>query len=127
MQAVPLIAQQAADLTVFQRTANYIVPARNGPVDPAVQRARKDDYAGIWGGPVLQLRLRAVLPGKGRAGTTDEEIERELMDRWNRGGFGIWLGSYGDIFFSDEANAKIRKFLNEWIREKVHDRRRPPC
>ena len=43
------------------------------------------------------------------------------MDRWNQGGFGIWLGSYLDIFFSDEANAKVRKFLNERIREKVHD------
>ena len=122
VQAVPLIAQQAADLTVFQRTANYIVPARNGPVDPAVQRARKDDYAGIWG------RVRSSSFGfelyfleKGALESTDEEIERELMDRWDRGGFGIWLGSYGDIFFSDEANAKIRKFLNERIREKVHD------
>ena len=122
VQAVPLIAQQAADLTVFQRTANYIVPARNGPVDPAVKRARKDDYAGIWG------RVRSSSFGfelyfleKGALESSDEEIERELMDRWNRGGFGIWLGSYGDIFFSDEANAKIRKFLNERIREKVHD------
>ena len=122
VQAVPLIAQQAADLTVFQRTANYIVPARNGPVDPALQRARKDDYAGIWG------RVRSSSFGfelyfleKGALESTDEEIERELMDRWNRGGFGIWLGSYGDIFFSDEANAKIRKFLNERIRDKVHD------
>ena len=43
------------------------------------------------------------------------------MDRWNRGGFGIWLGSYVDIFFSDEANAKVREFLHERIREKVHD------
>jgi cation diffusion facilitator CzcD-associated flavoprotein CzcO len=122
VQAIPLIAQQAADLTVFQRTANYIVPARNGPVDPEVTRARKGDYAGIWD------RVRASSFGfelnfleKGALESSDEEIERELMERWNAGGFGIWLGSYGDIFFSDEANAKVRRFLDERIREKVDD------
>jgi cation diffusion facilitator CzcD-associated flavoprotein CzcO len=34
VQAIPEIAQQAKQLTVFQRTANYCVPARNGKVDP---------------------------------------------------------------------------------------------
>ena len=46
-QAIPEIAQQAKHLTVFQRTANYCVPARNGKVDPEVIKARKADYDGI--------------------------------------------------------------------------------
>ena len=37
VQAIPMIAQQARHLTVFQRTANYCVPARNGKVDPEVE------------------------------------------------------------------------------------------
>src|SRR3712207_6824786 len=37
VQAIPEIAQQAKRLTVFQRTANYCVPARNGKVDPEVR------------------------------------------------------------------------------------------
>ena len=122
VQAIPLIARQAADLTVFQRTPNYILPARNGPVDPEVKRTRQGDYTGIF------ARVRSsnfgfelYLLDKGALESSDEEIERELMQRWNQGGFGIWLGSYLDIFFSDEANAKVRKFLNERIREKVHD------
>ena len=47
VQAIPEIAQQAKQLTVFQRTANYCVPARNGKVDPEVTKARKADYDGI--------------------------------------------------------------------------------
>ena len=47
VQAIPEIAQQAKHLTVFQRTANYCVPARNGKVDPEVTAARKADYEGI--------------------------------------------------------------------------------
>jgi cyclohexanone monooxygenase len=41
VQAIPEIAQQAKHLTVFQRTANYCVPARNGKVDPALVKARR--------------------------------------------------------------------------------------
>src|SRR5262249_56710465 len=47
VQAIPEIAQQAKQLTVFQRTANYCVPARNGKVDPEMVKARKADYDGI--------------------------------------------------------------------------------
>jgi len=47
VQAIPEIAQQAKQLTVFQRTANYCVLARNGKVDPEVAKARKADYDGV--------------------------------------------------------------------------------
>ena len=47
VQAIPEIAQQAKHLTVFQRTPNFCVPARNGRVDPEVVKARKANYDGI--------------------------------------------------------------------------------
>ena len=122
VQAVPLIAAEASDLTVFQRTANYIIPARNGPVPEDVKQARKGDYAGI------RERIQQSYFGfelnlleKGALDSTDEEIYEELMPRWEAGGFGIWLGSYVDMFFVDEANAKVRNFLHDRIREKVDD------
>ena len=40
MQSIPVIAEQAGHLTVFQRTPNYTVPARNAPLDPDERRAR---------------------------------------------------------------------------------------
>ncbi|MDT0348074.1 flavin-containing monooxygenase [Pseudonocardia charpentierae] len=122
VQAVPLIAQEASDLTVFQRTANYIIPANNGPVPDEVREARKQDYAGI------RERIRNSVFGfeltlleKGALESTDEEIDAVLQPRWDEGGFGIWLGSYVDMFYVDEANAKVRRFLHDKIREKVHD------
>jgi cyclohexanone monooxygenase len=122
VQAIPLIAREASDLTVFQRTANYIVPANNGPVPPETVAARKADYDNIW------QRVRESNFGfelyfleKGALDASDEELERELMARWEEGGFGIWLGAYADIFFVDEANAKVRAFLHDRIREKVDD------
>jgi cation diffusion facilitator CzcD-associated flavoprotein CzcO len=122
VQATPLIAKQAAELTLFQRTANYVLPARNGPVDPEVKAARKRDFAGI------QERLRKSYFGfelfpleKGVLESTDEEIEQELMSRWEKGGFALWLGGYIDVFFHMEANEKVKKFMHDRIREKVDD------
>jgi len=122
VQAIPLIAQQARELTVFQRTANYILPANNGPVAPDLVASRKAAYAGIW------QRLRESNFGfelyfleQGALEVSDEERERELMARWEQGGFGIWLGAYADVFFVDEANAKVREFLHDRIRDKVDD------
>jgi hypothetical protein len=96
--AIPLIARDASHLTVFQRTANYIVPANNGPVPPEVVTARKADYDNIC------KRVRESNFGfelyfleKGALEADDDEIERELMARWEQGGFGIWLGAYADI------------------------------
>jgi cation diffusion facilitator CzcD-associated flavoprotein CzcO len=51
IQAVPVIAEQAAHLTVFQRTANYSVPARNAPFDPEHQARIKADY------PTIRARM----------------------------------------------------------------------
>jgi cation diffusion facilitator CzcD-associated flavoprotein CzcO len=122
VQAVPLIAQEAADLTVFQRTANYVIPANNGPVPEPVREQRKQDYAGIR--ERIQnsaFGFELTLLEKGAAESTDEEIDAVLQPRWDAGGFGIWLGSYVDMFFLDEANAKVRRFLHEKIRAKVDD------
>ena len=46
---------------------------------------------------------------------------RTIRTRWDAGGFGIWLGSYVDMFYLEEANAKVRRFLHDKIREKVDD------
>ena len=52
IQSIPVIAGQAAELTVFQRTATYTVPAHNRPLDAEEQAAVKADYA--------ELRQRAA-------------------------------------------------------------------
>ena len=94
---------------MFQRTANYVIPANNGPVPDDVRQARKADYAGIR--ERIQnstFGFELTMLEKGALESTDEEVDAVLQPRWDEGGFGIWLGSYVDIFFVDEANAKVR-------------------
>ena len=47
IQAIPILAEQADHLTIFQRTANYSVPAQNEPLDLETQAEIKADYAGF--------------------------------------------------------------------------------
>ena len=122
MQAIPEIAQQAKHLTVFQRTPNFCVPARNGRVDPEVTRARKADYDGIrqrikdsFFGFELNFIPKAVLE------TTPEEREQEFDKMWDAGGFAFWLANYQDMFFSKEANDVIAEYLKRKIRSIVND------
>ena len=122
VQAIPEIAQQAKQLTVFQRTANYCVPARNGKVDPELVKARKADYANIV------KRIRESFFGqehyfipKSALEVSQEERERELDKRWDAGGFAFWLANYQDMFFSKEANDVIADYLKRKIRATVKD------
>ncbi len=122
VQAIPVIAQQAKQLTVFQRTANYCVPARNGKVDPEVVKARKADYDGVV------KRVRESFFGqehyfipKSVLETTPEEREREFDKRWDAGGFAFWLANYQDMFFNQEANDVIADYLKRKIRSTVKD------
>ncbi len=122
VQAIPEIAQQAKHLTVFQRTANYCVPARNGKVDPELVKARKADYDGII------KRTRESFFGqehyfipKSALEATPEEREREFDKRWDAGGFAFWLANYQDMFFSSEANELCADYIRRKIRKTVKD------
>jgi cyclohexanone monooxygenase len=122
VQAIPEIAQQAKHLTVFQRTANYCVPARNGKVDPEVIAARKADYDGIV------KRIRESFFGqehyfipKSVLEASPEEREREFDKMWDAGGFAFWLANYQDMFFDQQANDICAEYLKGKIRRTVKD------
>ena len=124
VQAIPEIAQQAKQLTVFQRTANYCVPARNGKVDPEVTKARKADYENII------KRTRESFFGqehyfimKSAMEATKEEREAEFDKKWDAGGFAFWLANYQDMFFVEEANELCADYIRRKIRKTVIDQK----
>jgi cyclohexanone monooxygenase len=122
VQAIPLIAEQAADLTVFQRTANYTIPARHHPLDPAFieqNKARAPELRKTLEESYFGFDYEFV--GKDLLASSPEEIRAELEKRWEYGGFWIWLGAYVDPFFFPEANQVMADFMHEKIRERVQD------
>lgn len=122
VQAIPEIAQQARHLTVFQRTPNYCVPARNGKVDPEVMKARKARYEevvknirGSFFGFELSFIPKSVFEA------SPEEREAEFDRMWYDGGFAFWLANYQDMFFDPKANELIADYLKRKIRATVRD------
>jgi cation diffusion facilitator CzcD-associated flavoprotein CzcO len=123
VQVIPQIAQQASELTVFQRTATYVVPAHNGPLAPAFEARIKADYAGFRernsrmnGGFGSELPPNPV--SALAAGT--EEREAAFEQRWRIGGFGF-LGAFNDLLIDLRANALAAEFVRGKIRSAVHD------
>jgi cyclohexanone monooxygenase len=123
IQAIPIIAEQAAELTVFQRTPNYSTPARNAPLDPGEQAAIKADYANFRArnrqrpaglGSRIPANTASVLEA------TPEDRAQEFAWRWEQGGFGF-LGAYGDLAIKKEANDIAAEFLRAKIHELVND------
>ena len=123
VQATPVIASQAAELVVFQRTAQYSIPARNRPVDPAVVAAIKADYAGFrarnrmeWSAQLSHVPRRDV----SALAVDPEERERVYEERWQLGGF-PFLGSFNDLLRRRAANDTAAEFVRRKIRATVED------
>ena len=121
IQSIPLIARQAAALTVFQRTAAYTVPAWNAKISPEAERAAKADY------PALRARARARPTGfyflynmQSALEATAAEREQQYEESWARGGL-PFLGAYGDLLFEKAANDTIAEFARRKIRAIVRD------
>jgi cyclohexanone monooxygenase len=121
VQSIPIIAQQAAALTVFQRTATYSVPAWNEKLTPEYRKAIKADY------PALRAKARARPTGfyfpfnmQPALDVPPEERERQYEEAWKRGGL-PFLGAYGDLLFEKAANDTIADFARRKIRSIVKD------
>ncbi len=122
IQSIPEIARQAAQVWVFQRTANYSVPAHNGPRDPMVasdwkanravnRRRQRESVVGfIAHDPHEQSALEAA----------PEDRRAAFEDRWRRGGFSL-AGAFNDLTINLEANATAAAFVADKIRSIVKD------
>jgi cyclohexanone monooxygenase len=121
VQSIPLIAEQAEHLLVFQRTPNYVVPARNRPLEPEVQQKIKVSY------PALRARAKQGRTGclypirKERAfEVSANERAREYQARWDRGGLGF-LGAFADLLVDRAANHTVAEFIRGKIGATVGD------
>jgi cyclohexanone monooxygenase len=124
IQSIPLIAQQAKHLYVYQRTPNFSVPARNAPLTEEFQTHVRASY------DTIRQKARASTNGLGSfdlnvggsALSASVGERREAYQRaWTKGG-AAFLGTYGDILVSAEANATAAEFIRERILETVTDR-----
>jgi cyclohexanone monooxygenase len=121
IQSIPLIAEQAAHLTVFQRTPSYSIPAHNAPLDPGLVHEVKGDYAGFRKRNAAQPFGANFPPNIVLASQTEcAERDRVYQQRWEIGGLGF-ITAFADLLFDHEANQTAAEFVREKIRAIVGD------
>ncbi|MBM44893.1 MAG: cyclohexanone monooxygenase [Acidimicrobiaceae bacterium] len=123
VQAIPVIAAQAAHLSVFQRTPNYSVPARNEPLDPRVQTATKQNYEALR--QAAQEERSGILsvfpPNEDSAKDADPlEFKNRMDERWEEGGFGFYR-AYADIGIDPTSNERVAEYVRSQIVDLVDD------
>ncbi|MEI7593486.1 MAG: NAD(P)/FAD-dependent oxidoreductase [Actinomycetes bacterium] len=123
IQAIPIIAEQAGELTVFQRTAAWVVPAGQAATDPEVLAATRADYAGFrQRNSEMMVAFGSKNPSNDASAldADDDERQHQFEMRWNHGGL-PFLGAFNDLMFDPNANAFAAEFVRSKIRETVHD------
>jgi cyclohexanone monooxygenase len=123
VQMVPVIAEQAAQLTVFQRTANFSVPAHNVPFTATALAAAKARY------PDRRAMGREAITGqflnantKTAAEMTEEEQRAELEYRWRGAGGGFrMLRTFADQMSNMDTNRMVADYARNRIRGVVKD------
>ncbi len=121
IQSIPLIAEQALQLTVFQRTPNYSVPAHNGPIPAEKVAAVKANYSAFRAANRDTAFHADFRYGEANAvDQTPEALQAEYEDRWARGGL-PFMAAYADLLFDTAANDTAADFLRGKIRSIVDD------
>jgi cation diffusion facilitator CzcD-associated flavoprotein CzcO len=121
IQAAPVIAAEAAHLTVFQRTPNYSVPARNHPLDDAFRERIRSGWA------QMKALMRSNTNGHpysiaevGTFEVSGAERRRRYEEGWEKGGLSF-RATFRDMMVSKAANDEASAFLRERIRGIVKD------
>ena len=121
IQAIPVIAQQAANVVVLQRTPNFSVPARNGPLADEFHQTFTQDID-MW-----RQKMRAsrhghpwVAPPRNLHETPEDERNAILEAGWQAGGLGF-RESFCDILLDERSNDIMSDFIRSKIRNIVKD------
>ena len=121
IQAVPVIAETAAHLTVFQRTANYSVPARNGPLSDEFKQYTRENHDEIRQLIQSTPNGHPFRISEASAFSVDDQERLALYEKaWEVGGL-RFRATFQDIGTNKAANDTAAEFLKNKIRSVVND------
>ena len=123
IQMIPIIAEHAKHLIVFQRTANFSVPAENRPITPELDRSHKEKYR-YWRDEAKYTPFGIAghsPPTRSALKDTPEERERVYEQKWSTGGNISFLYAYNDLLVSKDSNETASEFVRNKIRSIVRN------
>ena len=128
VQSVPVIAEQAAHLTVFQRTPNYTMPAGNRPLSdefieqakrdyPEIRKAQRESQVGIVG---YGFGFGGIAGMEDATSSILETTEAERTAALEAKGFAA-IRDYADIAIDPEANELGCEMYRQQVARVVDD------
>jgi cyclohexanone monooxygenase len=122
IQAVPVIAEQAKQLTVFQRTANFSIPSRNGPMPAEKREWFRQNYPEVRrvARDVSRNGIFTPQPDRGALDDGDNERRAKFEAGWDHGGV-VFMAVYNNILLDKAANDTAADFVRGKIAEIVKD------
>ncbi len=121
IQTIPIVAQQAEHLTVFQRTPAFTVPAQNRDLTAEEKAEIKAHYDELRARGKSQVLAWDTEPNERPATEmTPDEIRAECERRWEMGAL-YWYGSFADMLINQDTNDIVSEFVRGKIREIVKD------
>jgi cation diffusion facilitator CzcD-associated flavoprotein CzcO len=122
VQVVPIVAHTAAEVRVFQRTPNYVLPGRNYTITADERRAFRANYDELW---AKTREHFFALPwdhvGRVMGDVSPEEAQKILEQGWESGGFRFVFGTFDDILTDRDSNEVAAEFVRNKIRAIVND------
>lgn len=120
VQILPIVAQTAAHVTMFQRTPNYVMPGRNHPIDPSQRAGLKANREHLWKLIRQQVFAFPFEPVNRLYSDTPPEKREAIFDAgWEDGGFRFVFGTFDDLLVNPEANEAAAAFIRKKIRAIV--------
>jgi cyclohexanone monooxygenase len=125
VQMIPIIAQQAKHLTVFQRTANFSLPARNMPMPEEKERRHKAEYAARRAAAMETPFAIGGHPKPTRSAleVSEDERNKAYEAKWQEGGSISYLYAYTDLLVNKQSNDTASEFARNKIRGIVKDKK----
>ncbi|MEK4427037.1 flavin-containing monooxygenase [Solibacillus sp. FSL K6-1523] len=121
VQLIPEVAKVAAELTVFQRTAQYVLPANNYDYTQQFIEESKNNYEATRkllhfssSGSAITIRNKSAFED------TAEEREAAFEEAWTTGGFNMTT-VYNDLMVNEQANAFVSDFIRNKIKAIIRD------
>lgn len=123
VQMLPEIAKTAAEVTLFQRTPNFVMPAVQKPMTDEWAQEIKDNYDEIIAkcrNHVFGMAFDSPV-GRNLADTPPDEVQRIFEEHWPRGSFRFVFETFDDLLTNPDSNKAAADFIAGKIKEKVKD------
>jgi len=122
VQLVPVVAETAGELYVFQRTPNYVVASSNREVDEQWMKQVRESYDDSFAKAFDHgFAVPFAKPDSGAKEVDAVTRDQVFEDGWKEGGFHFMLETFNDLAVDPESNDHASDFIRRKIRETVTD------